>query len=199
MIELQHLHKAHGTTAAVTDVSLGVGRDERVAIAGHSGSGKTTLLRLASGLDRPDSGTVRVNGTIGMVFQSLALWPHVTVRGQIELVLHDRRWDPSARRKRVDEMLSIFGLEAWTDRKPGMLSGGEQQRVALARALAPEPEILLLDEPLAHLDREGRSNLRDRLLPHFRNRCVLIATHDEEDARILAQRVIRMQNGRLVE
>ena len=199
MIELQHLRKTHGATCAVNDVSLRVGPGEQVAVVGHSGSGKTSLLRLAAGLDRPDSGSLRVEGTVGMVFQSLALWPHVTVRGQVGLVLHGPRWDGARRQARVDEMLALLGIDAWADRKPGLLSGGEQQRVALARALAPDPEILLLDEPLAHLDREGRALLRERLRPLLAKRCVLIATHDEDDARVLAQRVVRMQNGRMVE
>jgi ABC-type Fe3+/spermidine/putrescine transport system ATPase subunit len=198
MIELHNIHKTHGATAAVADVSLAVTRGESVALLGHSGSGKTTLLRIVAGLDLPDSGMVCVEGRIGMVFQSLALWPHATVREQIELVLHGPRWSGAAKTARVAEMLGVFGLDSWAGRKPGTLSGGEQQRVALARAVAAAPEILLLDEPLAHLDAESRQELRGRLRPIFEGRAVLIATHDEEDARVLSQRCLRMQEGRIV-
>ncbi|MBI4025308.1 MAG: ABC transporter ATP-binding protein [Verrucomicrobia bacterium] len=198
MIELHHIHKNHGATVAVADVSLAVKRGESVALLGHSGSGKTTLLRLVAGLDLPDSGTVCVEGRIGMVFQSLALWPHAMVQEQIELVLHGPRWSGAAKTARVAEMLDVFGLDSWACRKPGTLSGGEQQRVALARAVASDPEILLLDEPLAHLDGGSRQELRERLLPILKGRAVLIATHDEEDARVLAQRCLRMREGRIV-
>ncbi len=197
MIDLRRIHKNHGDTATLIDVSLTVRRGESVALLGHSGSGKTSLLRLVAGLDPPDSGLVRTEGKIGMVFQSLALWPHVTVRGQLELVLHGPRWNPEARKKRITEVIQIFGIENWADRKPGTLSGGEQQRVALARAFAPGPEILLLDEPLAHLDADDRKQLHPQLLSQFKDRTVLIATHDEEDAKVLAQRSVQMREGRL--
>ncbi len=198
MIELQNISKSHGTTTAVVSASLIVKRGEAVALLGHSGSGKTTLLRLVAGLDSPDSGKVRAEGRVGMVFQSLALWPHVSVRDHLQLVLHDERWNPSLRKQRVDEMMALFGISQWADREPGMLSGGEQQRVALARALAPDPEILLLDEPLAHLDAESRKDLRARLRPHLENRAVLMATHEEEDATALTSRFVRMKEGRIL-
>lgn len=197
MIELRNVHKHHGVTHAVAGVTFRLETGESAALLGPSGSGKTSLLRLVSGLDRPDTGTIEAPGVIGMVFQSLALWPHVTVRGQIELVLHDTRWNHGGRHRRVDEILQRFNLEPWADRRPGTLSGGEQQRVALARALAPEPEILLLDEPLAHLDAENRRVLRAELAALFKDRTVLIATHDEQDAACLAQRCLRLNAGRL--
>jgi len=197
MIDLRQIHKNHGGTAALVDVSLTVRRGESVALLGHSGSGKTSLLRLVAGLDPPDSGLVHTEGKIGMVFQSLALWPHVTVRGQLELVLHGSRWNSETRKKRVAEVMQMFGIENWADRKPGALSGGQQQRVALARTFAPEPEILLLDEPLAHLDVNSRKELHPQLLSQIKERTVLIATHDEEDAKALAQRNVQMREGRL--
>lgn len=198
MIELRNITKSHGVTAAVVGVSLTVKRGESVALLGHSGSGKTSLLRLIARLDSPDSGEARADGRIGMVFQSLALWPHVTVRDHLRLVLHDPQWVNGLRDNRVNEMMALFGIEQWAARKPGMLSGGEQQRVALARALAPDPEILLLDEPLAHLDEAGRAELRARLRPHLENRAVLIATHDEADAAALSTRCLRMKEGRIL-
>ena len=198
MIELKNIFRKHGATTAVADVSLTVKRGESVALLGHSGSGKTSLLRLIANLDVPDSGHVRVEGHIGMVFQSLALWPHVTVRDHLRLVLHDARWGNGLREQRVDEMLTLFGIRQWAARKPGMLSGGEQQRVALARALAPDPEILLLDEPLAHLDTESRRELREKLRPQLAKRAVLIATHEEEDASALTTRCVRMKEGRIL-
>ena len=197
MIQLDRVCKHHDNTAVVVDVSLTVKHGESLALLGHSGSGKTSLLRLVAGLDLPDSGSVRITGRSGMLFQSLALWPHVTVRAQLELVLHDARWKNGQKEQRVAELLKLFGIQHLAHRRPGMLSGGEQQRVALARALAPDPEILLLDEPFAHLDAKSRRELRARLLEQLTGRTVLIATHDEEDANILAQRIARMRDGKL--
>lgn len=197
MIDLQKVCKNHGVVPALIEISLKIARDESVCLLGHSGSGKTTLLRLIAGLESPDSGTVLVHGRIGMVFQSLALWPHVSVRDHLELVLHDARWKNGRREQRITEIMTLFGIDAWADRKPGSLSGGQQQRVALARALAPDPEILLLDEPMSHIDLPSRAALRARLMPHLEQRCVVIATHDEQNDALLSRRRIRLNEGRI--
>jgi len=197
MIQLDQVYKKHGTTEAVVNVSIHVNKGESLAFVGRSGSGKTSLLRLIAGLDTPDSGRVHCRGNIGMVFQSLALWPHATVYQQLEMVLHASRWDSNSKQERIFQMMELFGIAAWKNRKPSLLSGGEQQRVALARAFAPDPEILLLDEPLAHLDSESRLELQPKLVKEMKDKVVVIAMHEPEDAKPLVQRIVRISRGKL--
>jgi iron(III) transport system ATP-binding protein len=198
MIEVDHISKVHRTNTIFREVSFRVETGSSLALVGPSGAGKTTLLRMIAGLDKPDTGTIRTSGKLSMVFQSLALWPHMTVKQHLEAVLHDSRWN-DLRTKRVDEMLSTFGLTSWIHRKPATLSGGEQQRLALARAFAPDYDILLLDEPLTHLDVEARAELREVIQKLSNNKTMILATHDEEDAEKLTHAQMCLRGGKCIE
>lgn len=184
---------------------------QRVALFGASGAGKTTLLRMLAGLVRPDAGRIVVDGElwfdsskgvclpaqarrVGMVFQDYALFPHLSVRGNLEFA--QARKDP----KRVDELLALTGLAALAKRKPATLSGGQQQRVALARALAAEPRLLLLDEPLSALDPDLREQLQGELLAlqqRFALSTVLVS-HDLAEVFRLAQHVLKLEAGQVI-
>ncbi len=214
MICFDAVSKRFGGRAAVSDFSLTIGPGERVVLFGPSGCGKTTVLRLLAGLSSPDSGRILMNKTvvsapgqilqppeqrnIGFVFQDLALWPHLTVRGNLEFGLKARRVQREERARRIDEMLDLVNLRSRTESRPGELSGGEQQRVALARALVLHPEALLMDEPLSSLDQELRLQLRADILRLHENLgfTLLYVTHDCEEAREIARRVVRMSAGR---
>lgn len=194
------------------DVDLQVREGEFVVILGQSGSGKTTLLRSIAGLETPDEGYIEVNGqvwfdsskginlppqrrSVGFVFQDYALFPNMTV---LENVMYGMK---KKDRERALELLRLAGLEGLADRKPEKLSGGQKQRVALLRALAREPEVLLLDEPLSALDPELRKGLQEELKTFQRKASIpaLMVTHDREEALRLADRVIRIHRGRIVE
>lgn len=213
MIECRQLKKSFGPVVALADASLTVAKGECVALLGPSGGGKTTLLRLIAGFERADSGHVSLDGQIvtnqavhiepakrgvGMVFQQLALWPHLTVEQQVRLVLH--AWPKPERPNRVEEMLALVKLSDKGKRFPHELSGGEQQRLALARALAPAPKILLLDEPLSNLDIELRQELRAELsrIIGATHTTMLLVTHLPGDAETMASRVLRMERGRIL-
>jgi len=213
MIECAQLRKSFGRVGVLAGMDLVVAKGECVALLGPSGSGKTTLLRLIAGLERADGGSVSIEGElvsnhavhvepakrgVGMVFQQLALWPHLTVERQTRLVLH--AWPKAERSKRVEEMLAMARLSDKGRRYPHELSGGEQQRLALARALAPAPKILLLDEPLSNLDPELRRELRDELkrIISAAGTTTLLVTHLPEDAEAMATRVLRMERGRIL-
>jgi thiamine transport system ATP-binding protein len=198
--------------AALDDATLHVADGEVVAVLGASGSGKTTLLRVIAGLQRPDAGRVVLDGRdldgvpphrrgIGLVFQDHALFPHRDVVGNVAFGLRMRGDPDESIRARVAELLELVGLTGLGRRQVGTLSGGEQQRVALARALAPQPRVLLLDEPLGSLDRR----LRDRLLgdlaelfAELRLTAVYV-THDQAEAFTLGDRVAIMRDGRVVQ
>ncbi len=199
-------------SAAVDGASLEVGRGEVVAVLGPSGSGKTTLLRVVAGLQAPDSGRVLFDGVdlagtaphrrgIGLVFQDHALFPHRDVAGNVSFGLRMRGDPPRRVAARTEELLDLAGLTGFEHRSVGSLSGGEQQRVALARALAPEPSVLLLDEPLGSLDRR----LRDRLLEDLGHLfdelgvTAMYVTHDQTEAFTLGDRVAVMRAGRVVQ
>jgi thiamine transport system ATP-binding protein len=198
--------------AALDGASLDVDDGEVVTILGPSGSGKTTLLRVVAGLQVPDDGRVLLDGVdlsgvsphrrgVGLVFQDHALFPHRDVFGNIAFGLRMRGDSPEQVARRMTELLSLVGLTGFEHRSVGSLSGGEQQRVALARALAPEPRILLLDEPLGSLDRV----LRDRLLEDLRELfdevdvTAIYVTHDRTEAFTLGERVAVMRAGRVVQ
>lgn len=181
-----------------------------VALLGPSGSGKTTVLRLILGFEKPHAGMVRIADKpmndvppeergLAVVFQDLALWPHLTVRGNLAfgLVGLDKR----EQRARIDELLERLGLAGMDRRYPGELSGGERQRVAIARALAPKPRAILLDEPLANLDVELKHELLDLLRALFAERkcTALYVTHGLEEAAALGDRIVVMERGRIVQ
>jgi thiamine transport system ATP-binding protein len=198
--------------AALDGASLEVGDGEVVTILGPSGCGKTTLLRVVAGLQVPDAGRVVLDGAdlahvqphrrdIGLVFQDHALFPHRNVLENVAFGLRMRGDSAQQVALRTSELLSLVGLTGFERRSVGSLSGGEQQRVALARALAPEPRVLLLDEPLGSLDRR----LRDRLLDDLRtlfdelDLTAIYVTHDRTEAFALGDRVAVMRAGRIVQ
>jgi iron(III) transport system ATP-binding protein len=206
------VHKRFGANDVLRDVSLDVAPGSTVALLGPSGCGKTTLLRILAGLERPDAGEIRIgtravagDGTwvapeqrgVGMVFQDWALFPHLTVARNVGYGL------PRAERRgpRVDAALEMVGLEGMGERLPSTLSGGQQQRVALARSLAPEPSVLLLDEPFSNLDTALRVQVRSevhRLLSELAVTSVFV-THDQEEAFVLGDEVAVMHRGRIVQ
>jgi len=215
-VSLDGLVKRFGDTAAVDGVSLAVGEGEFVALLGASGCGKTTLLRLIAGFEHPDDGTIAIGGRevagpqgsvpperrrLGMVFQSYALWPHLSVAENVGYPLKVRRVARADRRARVERALALVGLDALADRRPAALSGGQRQRVALARCLAAEPAVVLLDEPLANLD----VHLRESLQIEFRRfhsaagATFVYVTHDQAEAMALADRVAVMVGGRIAQ
>ena len=197
---------------ALDDASLDVTRGEIVTVLGPSGSGKTTLLRVVAGLQLPDRGRVLLDGEdladvpphrrgVGLVFQDHALFPHRDVFGNVSFGLRMRGDSPQAIAARTAELLELVGLVGLERRTVGTLSGGEQQRVALARALAPEPRVLLLDEPLGSLDRRLRDRLLDDLGRIFEElgSTAIYVTHDQTEAFTLGDRVAVMRAGRVVQ
>jgi ABC-type Fe3+/spermidine/putrescine transport system ATPase subunit len=210
LIEFLHVSKSFGGVTAVRDVSLALVPGELLAVLGPSGCGKTTLLRIAGGYERPDSGSVRIRGrdatrlapeerNVGMVFQNYALFPHMSVADNVEFGLRVRGVAKDERRSRAAGMLALVGLEGVEGRKPSELSGGQQQRVALARALVIEPVVLLLDEPLANLDRAVRLRMRDELrsLQQRLQIATILVTHDQEEALAIADRIAVMDAGEI--
>ena len=211
-IDIRNVSKsyAQGALAAVTGVSLRISAGQLVALLGPSGSGKTTLLRILAGLEFPDAGVVHFNGVnvtacparlrgVGFVFQSYALFRHLTVADNIAFPLRVRRRPRREIRERVDELLALMQLEGLGGRRVTQVSGGQAQRVALARALAPHPALLLLDEPFGALDTEVRQELRQwlrRLHDELRVTSVLV-THDQDEALAIADLVAVLRGGQL--
>jgi putative spermidine/putrescine transport system ATP-binding protein len=199
-----------GGVAAVEDFNLDAERGEFVSFLGPSGCGKTTTLRMIAGFEKPTAGTIVIDGTdityrppnqrnVGMVFQSYALFPNMSVAGNIGFGLKVRRRPKAAIDKRVDELLELIHLEGRGGRYPYQMSGGQQQRVALARALAIEPQVLLLDEPLSALDAKIRIVLRKEIRAIQRQLGIttVYVTHDQEEALSLSDRVVVMSEGRI--
>jgi iron(III) transport system ATP-binding protein len=197
---------------AVDDFSFDVGRGEVVALLGPSGCGKTTVLRMIAGLERPDGGTIEIDGRtvsgprawvapdrrgVGMVFQDYALFPHLTVRGNVAYGLN--KLSRSERRERMHGVLALTGLDQFAKRYPHELSGGQQQRVAIARAIAPRPALVLLDEPFSNLDVGMREQVRSEALALLRAAgvSVVLVTHDQDEAFVAAERIAVMDRGRL--
>ncbi len=211
-VQLVGALKRYGSTTALDHVDLSIEEGELVVLLGASGSGKTTLLRAVAGLTALDEGAIRIGSRdvtgmptaqrpIGMVFQSYALFPNMTVAQNIGFPLRVRKRSRQAIAERVDELITLVGLSGFGDRYPTQLSGGQQQRVALARALAPEPRVLLLDEPLSALDAVIRTSLRDEIR-RIQQRVGLTAvyvTHDQSEAMAIADRVAVMVGGQIVE
>jgi iron(III) transport system ATP-binding protein len=207
-VELVGIAKKFGNVVALGDISLAVHDGEFVCFLGPSGCGKTTLLRIIAGLERQNVGAIRMHGrdvsrlppsqrNYGIVFQSYALFPNLTVARNIAYGLETRKVDRGRIAARVDELLDLIHLPAHRHRYPAQLSGGEQQRVALARALAPSPSLLLLDEPLSALDARVRLALRHEIknLQRRLGITTIMVTHDQEEALSMADRIVVMNHG----
>ena len=212
MIQALGLSKRMGASLVLDNVDLSVAAGAFVALLGPSGSGKTTLLRIIAGLENADSGSLTLDGRpalelppgqrhLGFVFQGYALFEHMTVAGNIGFGLRVRGARRAETLAVVDRMLTLVRLEGLGDRLPTQLSGGQRQRVALARTLAVEPRILLLDEPFGALDRQVREDLRTELrrIHDALGTTTLFVTHDEHEAAALADRLVVMDRGRVVE
>ncbi|WP_237741697.1 ABC transporter ATP-binding protein [Tsukamurella sp. 1534] len=201
----------YGDTVALRDCTFEVARGETVALLGPSGSGKSTALKAIAGFEQVSSGTVTIDGRdvtrlspaergIGIVVQSYALFPHMSVRGNVAFGLKSRRAERSSIRPRVDEVLRMVGMEEYADRLPKQLSGGQQQRVAIARALATRPDVVLLDEPLSALDAGMRKDMLgelQRLRSELPDVAMVYVTHDQSEALALADRIAIMRDARL--
>ncbi|MFC6617599.1 ABC transporter ATP-binding protein [Deinococcus radiophilus] len=192
---MQHLTKRYGPTLAVQDFSLDINQGETLALLGPSGCGKSTVLRCVAGLEQPDTGRVLMHGRdvtglppeqrgVGMVFQDYALFPHLSVLGNVAFGPKMRRVPKEEAERQAHEALSLVELTGLEDRRPDQLSGGQQQRVALARALATGSDLLLLDEPLSNLDERLRGELRGELkdLLARSGAAALLVTHDQREA-----------------
>src|SRR6266566_2907537 len=212
LLEIIAASKRFAATAAVDRVSLSVAEGEFFALLGPSGCGKTTLLRLIAGFETPDSGQILIDGVamgavppyarpVNMMFQSYALFPHLDVAGNIAFGLRQEAMERRRRDARVAEMLALVQMSDYGRRHPHELSGGQKQRVALARALAKMPKLLLLDEPLAALDRKLREETRLELtgIQERVGTSFLVVTHDQEEALGMASRIAVMNRGRLVQ
>jgi iron(III) transport system ATP-binding protein len=212
VLEVDGLTRQYEQECAVEDVSLSVAAGELVTLLGPSGCGKTTTLRMIAGLERPSEGTVRIDGEVvaddtsfvpsedrdvGLVFQDFALFPHLTVEENITFGIED--WDPIKKDERAQDLLELVGLLDHRDKKPDQLSGGQQQRVALARSLAPEPDVLLLDEPFSNLDVRLRIEMREEVRRILKEAGVtaISVTHDQEEALSISDRVAIMNDGKL--
>jgi ABC-type Fe3+/spermidine/putrescine transport system ATPase subunit len=211
-VELRGVTKAYGAAAAVQDVHLEARDGEFLTILGPSGCGKTTTLRIIAGLLDPDAGEVLIDGRpvhhlpahrreTAMVFQSYALFPHMTVAENVAFGLRMRRVPAEEQRLRVDEALRMVELSGLGDRYPRALSGGQQQRVAVARAVVTRPKVLLFDEPLSNLDAKLRERLRLELrtLQQRLRVTTVYVTHDQAEALVLSDRIVVMNRGRVVE
>lgn len=211
-LEINGVSKSFGKAAVLNNVSLQVARGELVCILGPSGCGKTTLLRIIAGLEKAERGTVHIGGAdvtdtptagrgVGIVFQSYALFPNLTALQNVKFGMRRKAVWRQAVEKRAMELLDTVGLADSASKYPAQLSGGQQQRVALARALAPEPSLLLLDEPLSALDAKVRQSLRKeiRRLQQKLGITAVMVTHDQEEALTMSDRVVVMSRGHLAQ
>ena len=213
ILEINNLqHSYDGTTQSIKDVNFKVRSGEFISILGHSGCGKSTLLRLIAGLEEQTEGTIKINGEIisndkfqtptekrglGLVVQEKALFPHLSVLKNTSFGIKNNE----VGRSKAMDLLDLFEVSHLASKYPNEISGGEQQRVALARALAPEPRILLLDEPFNALDEELKDNLHNetKKIIEEKNLTVLMVSHDKNEASFFSDRQIIMENGRIIE
>mgnify|MGYP001813255824 CR=1 FL=1 len=211
-LEVRNITKMFGQFTALSDISVGIKQGEFVSVLGPSGCGKTTLLRVIAGLEEQNSGSVWIanrdvsrepvaNRKLGIVFQSYALFPNINIIGNVQYGINRRQFSKSEREQRAMEMLELVGIEEQAHKYPAQLSGGQQQRVALARALAPSPSLLLLDEPLSALDARVRVYLRAeiRRIQETLGVTTLMVTHDQEEALTMADRVVVIDEGKLMQ
>jgi ABC-type Fe3+/spermidine/putrescine transport system ATPase subunit len=207
-ISVSGIYKHFDGTTALSDINLSVRKGEFLSILGPSGCGKSTLLRIIAGLEEPSSGEVVIAGRtvtrdpvwkrkIGFVFQSFALWPHLTVLGNVAMGLELRGDGKAERREKALAALRLVQLESFADRFPSQLSGGQQQRVAVARAVVLEPAVLLLDEPLSSLDKNLRQDMQIELkkMQELLKLTTIFVTHDQEEAISLSDRIVVMNRG----
>ncbi len=212
LVRFEGVTKRFGDVHAVKDVSLDIYEREFFALLGPSGCGKTTLMRMLAGFEAPDAGRILLEGQdiarlppharpVHMMFQSYALFPHLSVAQNIAFGLKPQKLSKTEASARVEEMLALVRLEGLGGRRPDQLSGGQRQRVALARAIAPRPRILLLDEPLAALDKKLRDETQFELmrLQHELGITFMIVTHDQEEAMVTADRIAVMRSGQIVQ
>lgn len=209
-VELKNINKTYGNYHASHDINLGVEQGKLVALLGPSGSGKTTILRMLAGLETPDSGDIIIDGTrvndipaskrgIGFVFQNYALFRYMTVFDNIAFGLEIQKMPKAQIKERVMELIELTGLKGMEKRYPNQLSGGQRQRVAFARALAPNPQLLLLDEPFAAIDAKVRTELRSWLkeMIHKVGITSIFVTHDQDEAVEVADEIIVTNKGRI--
>lgn len=212
LLSIGGLRKDFGKHRALYDVSLDIRENEFFSLLGPSGSGKTTLLRMLAGFEEPTAGTIMLDGgdisrvpperrPVNLMFQSYALFPHMTVEGNIAYGLEMERLPRAQIRARVDELLEMIQLVPLARRKPDQLSGGQKQRVALARSLAKRPRLLLLDEPLGALDKKlrGEMQLELKKLQHGFGITFIVVTHDQEEALVMSDRIAILRDGQLVQ
>ena len=212
-LDVRGLTRRFGGAPVVDNLSLAVPAGQVTCLLGPSGCGKTTTLRMIAGVERPDSGTIRIDGrtvsddrtfvppearSVGLMFQDFALFPHLTVAQNVAFGL---RGDRAARAHRVAELLDRVNLAAFAAKHPHELSGGEQQRVALARALAPRPRVMLMDEPFSGLDNRLRDGIRDVTLEILKEEgtAVLLVTHEPDEALRMGDEIALMRGGRIVQ
>lgn len=209
-LEIQGLNLAAGNEILLAGINLTIDEGEIVALLGPSGAGKTTLLRLIAGLEKPDRGRILFHGqditgvpphqrSFGMMFQEYALFPHRDVAANIAFGLEMQKIERHLREKRVAEVIELVGLHGFNRRTVDSLSGGERQRVALARCLAPQPRLLLLDEPLASLDLQLRERLANEIRTILKRLAItaIFVTHDQSEAFAVADRIAILHEGRL--
>ncbi len=215
IVKVENVSKSYNKTPVIRELSLDIEKGERVVILGPSGCGKTTLLRMIAGFIHPDKGRLIIDGQtvadngkciiepesrqVGMVFQDLALWPHMTSYKNIEFGLKVKKIPKVEIRKRIDTIFEKVQMVQFRNAYPGELSGGQQQRIALARALVTRPKILLMDEPLSSLDTDLRQVLRREILRLQEELAItmIYVTHDRDEAFSLATRIVVMEDGKI--
>ncbi len=217
IIELKHVHQSFGTSKILNDISLTISKSSFTSILGPTGSGKSSVFRLIAGLDEIESGEVYINQrlatkdsqillkphkrAVGLVFQDIALWPHLSIYKNLEFPLKSLKYPKAKIIKRIHEMIDLMNLKDLEKRYPHQLSGGQQQLAGIARALVADPDIILMDEPLASLDYHLKKDLRKKIknLHETSKKTFVYITHDQEEAFELSDEIIILDGGRLIE